>query len=322
MASNNNITKKIKEIDSYKENIYEYINTTRYQYDLIKENDIWNQICSSLYVIGDTLLSFEEYLSNEYPTTDGLKYIYTYGILQSVFIQQDSINNLSEAFSIPYTHSEKTKLIREIRNFSIGHPTKLRRNKHLLYCYITRVSLCKNGFTLQISEKYSAQDRFINIKMFEIIEDQLEETFSAIKKIASILKERDSNHRKKFEGELIVDIFPSTMNYNFEKISEAIFSPSPSKITFGISMLDSVKKIYNKFEEELFRRNELPGNTYVKYDLDQYFHTINILDSYFKGERKYMTERDARVYLYYIREVHKDFLKLSEEYDEEYNKTV
>lgn len=322
MSEKDSILKKIKQINHFKEKIYVYINTTRYQFELINKNDTWNQICSSLDVIGDTLLSLEEYLSTEYPETEGLRYIYTYGILQSLFIQQDSIRNLSEAFSIQYTQSEILKKIREIRNFSIGHPTKLQRNGKIFYNYISRISLCKNSFTLQIASKESQEDRFIDINVIELILKQLEETQKTIKNIAHILKERDLMHRKKYKGELIVDIFPSTMSYNFEKIGEAIYSPSESNTIFGLTMLNSVKKNYEKFEEELRKRNELPSNTYLKYDLDQYFHTIEVLNKYLHRKKEDMTERDAIVYLFYLREVHNVFLKIAAEYDEEYNKTV
>ncbi len=268
------------------------------------------------------MLSLEEYLSTEYPETEGLRYIYTYGILQSLFIQQDSIRNLSEAFSIQYTQSEILKKIREIRNFSIGHPTKLQRNGKIFYNYISRISLCKNSFTLQIASKESQEDRFIDINVIELILKQLEETQKTIKNIAHILKERDLMHRKKYKGELIVDIFPSTMSYNFEKIGEAIHSPSESNTIFGLTMLNLVKKNYEKFEEELRKRNELPSNTYLKYDLDQYFHTIEVLNKYLNRKKEDMTERDAIVYLFYLREVHNVFLEIAAEYDEEYNKTV
>ncbi len=101
------ITSKIKQIDSLEESVRKYINTTRYQSDLIKDLDNWNQICSSLDTIGDTSFSIQDYLAAKYPESTGLKYIFTYGLLQALFIQQDAMRHLSEAFDIEFDLSDR-----------------------------------------------------------------------------------------------------------------------------------------------------------------------------------------------------------------------
>jgi hypothetical protein len=117
------------------------INTTRNQNKLLKNSDNWNQICSSLDTIGDTLLSQQEYLNADYPVNHGLRYIYTYGLLQALFIQQDAMRNLSEAFGIQSKLTDRLKEIRSLRNASIGHPTKNQTKGTTYYNYISRMSL-------------------------------------------------------------------------------------------------------------------------------------------------------------------------------------
>ena len=73
--------KLIIEINQLTESVRNYINTHRYQVVLLENSDKWNQICSSLDVIGDSLLAIEAYQVVEYPNNGGLKYIYTYGVL-------------------------------------------------------------------------------------------------------------------------------------------------------------------------------------------------------------------------------------------------
>ena len=144
-----------------------HINTHRFQKDLISNINLWSQICSSLDVIGDTLLSIEGYLEENFPSIEGLKYIYIYGLLQSLFIQQDAMRNLSEAFSIEYEISVKLKSIREIRNSAIGHPTKNNINKKFYYNHISRPSLSKESFTLL---KYSEDNTdIINVNIEHLI---------------------------------------------------------------------------------------------------------------------------------------------------------
>ena len=146
-----NIKLLLRQISSEEESVREYINTTRYQTDLLKDLDAWNQICSSLDTIGDTVYSIEDYLFEKYPKNTGLKYIYTYGILQSLFIQQDAIRHLAEAFDVSFDLNEKLRNIRAIRNASIGHPSKNNVRGTTYYNYISRITLSKYGFTLMRS---------------------------------------------------------------------------------------------------------------------------------------------------------------------------
>jgi hypothetical protein len=180
----------INEIHKNKAQIYEYINTTRHQHKLIKDLNIWNQICSSLDVLDDTILSIEDYLKSKFPSKAGLKYIYTYGILQSLFIQQDSVRNLSEAFSVSFKYCETLKRIRDIRNSSIGHRQKQDKNKNVYYNYISRISLDKECFTLQQANVNQPNDVFAEINIFNLIKEQLRELNVLLKNISQKLEKR------------------------------------------------------------------------------------------------------------------------------------
>ncbi|UTC73258.1 hypothetical protein E4O02_04095 [Treponema sp. OMZ 791] len=100
MTDNKIIVKYLDSSTEKLEFVYEYINTSRYQDELIKDYNLWNQICSSLYVINDTILAIKSYLSKKYPKDIGRKYLYTYGILQALFTQQDAVINLTECFNV------------------------------------------------------------------------------------------------------------------------------------------------------------------------------------------------------------------------------
>ena len=104
-----NIIALIKRIGALEDSVRKYINITRYQSDLINDSDNWNQICSSLDTIGDTLYSQQDYLNSGYPVSDGLKYIFTYGLLQALFIQQDAMRHLSEAFGLEFELTDRLK---------------------------------------------------------------------------------------------------------------------------------------------------------------------------------------------------------------------
>jgi hypothetical protein len=260
---NKQIVEKINEIGSLEVVVREHINTTRYQNDLISDSDNWNQICCSLDTIGDTSYSISDYVEAEYPSETGLKYIYTYGLLQALFIQQDAIAHLSEAFGIKYQRSDALRQIRLLRNAAIGHPTKQDRGTpdgHTYYNYISRITLSKQGFTLMRSYD-QGKTEFLDIELYPIINDQLDEIKSGYATIANKLKEADKMHKKKYKDDLLIDIFHSSIGYSFQKIAQGIHSPDSSNTCFGLTMLRGVQETYLKFEDALKDRGDIDSCT-------------------------------------------------------------
>lgn len=297
--------------------VRDHINTHRYQSELLDNPNTWNQICSSLDVIGDSILAVESYDSQEFPDDVGLKYIYTYGILQSLYLMQDALKHLSEAFNISYKPTEALKTIRNARNASIGHPTKEIRGERRYYNFISRVSMGKSGFELL----RSSEDReisFTHIDIEKACSDQLEGIIGAYGKIAAKLEEIDKVHKEKFKGMRMTDILHSAMSYLFEKISEGIHASSYGHREFGHLQICSVKDTYEKFRTALEDRNEL--NDYVEFDLDEYFHAIGRLEKFLSGEGTPMQETDAHIYLSYLRYRHDHFVRIANEIDEEYER--
>lgn len=309
-----NIIATVNRIDSLEESVRKYINTNRYQTDLLQNLDIWNQICCSLDTIGDTLFSIQDYIKASYPESDGLKYIYTYGILQALFIQQDAMKHLSEAFEIKFEFSKKLKSVRAIRNASIGHPTKNKVKGRIYFNYISRITLSKYGFTLMRSSEHDRTE-FIEVNLWSILDEQLHEIESSYGLLSAKLIEADKMHREKYKDCLIVDIFHSSIGYSFSKVAESIFSGNRRNVSFGLSKLKSIEKTYQKFEAALSERNEL--NEYIEYDLNQYKHAIAKLKEYFSNSDSGMTESDATIYHFYIHEQHNHFVQIANEIDAE-----
>ncbi|MDH5189901.1 MAG: hypothetical protein OEW89_01475 [Gammaproteobacteria bacterium] len=314
-----NITTQVAEIIKLSESVRCHINTHRYQSVLLDDSKIWNQICSSLDLIGDSLCAVESYETTPFPEDIGLKYIYTYGILQALFLMQDALRHLSEAFEVPYELTETLREIRNYRNASIGHPSKQDQNKKRYYNYISRISMNKPGFDLM----RSSGDRdhiFTRVDIARACSDQLDGIIDAYRKIVERLEEIDKMHKEKYKDTPLADIFHSAMGYFFEKIAQGIHAHSYGDREFGYSHVRLVKDTYKKFQAALVERNEL--NDYTEYDLKEYFHALDRLDTYFSGTENTMEESDARIYLSYLRYEHKHFLQIANEIDAEYqNKT-
>ncbi len=76
----------------------------------------------------------------------GNKYMYVYGTLQALIVQQDAVKNLTESLKIPYTPDQKLKDIRDIRNDSVGHPTKRGGGTGSAFNFISRITINNQGF--------------------------------------------------------------------------------------------------------------------------------------------------------------------------------
>ncbi len=315
---NDDIHHKIKAITSLEQDVRDYINTTRYQNELIRDGDNWNQICCSLDTIGDTLYAIGDYVDSDYPQSVGLQYLASYGLLQAFFIQQDAIVHLSEAFGIKYQLSKELKKVRFLRSASIGHPTKQDRGtptKHTYYNYISRPTLSKGGFTLM--QSYD-QDKtiFIDVDFTLVMQTQLGGVLAAYQELVDTLKEADKMHKEEYKSKPLIDIFHSAMRYYFEKIAQGIHAHNESDVRFGISMLEGVEKTYEKFEAALRERGDI--NSYTEYDLNEYKHALFRLKNYLEGDDQSMSESDALIYHFYMREQHKHFEQIAKEVDDSY----
>ncbi len=307
----------ICQIGDLEDVVRNHINTHRYQVDLLEDSSNWNQICSSLDVIGDTIYAIGSYEASEFPEDSGLQYIYTYGLLQSLFLQQDALRHLSEAFDIKLNPSPTLMEIRSIRNASIGHPTKQNQKGERFYNYISRMSLSKHGFDLLQHSEHRNFD-MINVDISAMVRKQLAEVLSGYTVIANKLAEADRMHKKRFQDSLLRDVFPSAMGYFFEKIGQGIWAHSSGDRDFGRSNLRMLKETYERFQSALEERDEL--GEHIKFDLDQYFHAIERLEGYLEGSSESLEEPDARIYWSYLRNEHASFAQIAEEIDEQYQK--
>ncbi|MEA2583880.1 MAG: hypothetical protein QOF33_1965, partial [Thermomicrobiales bacterium] len=111
--------------------IRDHINGPRLNYILSRNSGKWNQLCSSLDIVEDTQLAIDAYCAAD-DSADGTnrnvgqQYLALYGLLQALFLQQDASAHLCEALDIPFDLKDFPRLdaIRDVRNASIGHPTK------------------------------------------------------------------------------------------------------------------------------------------------------------------------------------------------------
>jgi hypothetical protein len=188
--------------------IRDIINKPRKQYLLMKKLGIWFQLCSCLDIIGDTDLAIKAYINKECGTSKGATYLAVYGLLQALFMQQDALMNLGESLGFDYKleNYPRLKEIREIRNVSIGHPTKHNRKKSTSYHFISRISFSLTGFDL-LSIDENGASRFEPISIPDLISDQQKYASTILMSIIGHLEQEEASHKEQFRVEKLAAIF-------------------------------------------------------------------------------------------------------------------
>lgn len=87
-------------VTNLEDRIREFINNGRKQSALLKDLTIWNKLCSSLDVIGDTQLAIQAHSQLKNIKGDGASYLIIYGTLQAMLLQQDALKHISDALNI------------------------------------------------------------------------------------------------------------------------------------------------------------------------------------------------------------------------------
>ena len=151
-----------------------HINRTEKQAELLSERKKWMQLTSALNTLEDTSWAVEFYISTDYPDNIKGKYLYTYGLLQALFVQMDAVKSIHDSlfganliFNPDYPEAYK---VREMRNDVTGHPTNRKGDQ---FIHLAQCSMEKNRFYYV---KYSSNEGLkgsdvIDVDIFKAIED-------------------------------------------------------------------------------------------------------------------------------------------------------
>jgi len=311
--------KDFESVDFLSSKIRDHINIQRAQNNLIQDKKNWNQICSSMDVLEDTTYAISSYINDDsFPNNDGLKYIYIYGVLQALFLQQDSLRHLTCALlSInekDYKVNDELEKIRNIRNESIGHPTNKGSGKS--FHYISRITIDKNGFDL-LSSFSDKDDIYKEVKIIDIINTQLKIIIEDLKLLLEKLEEKEMEHKNKFKEVKLADFLKGS-DYSIEKIFEALYIENEGRKSFYISLIEPLKNSYIKIEKELENREILP-NDFWNDELERVKYIFDSLSDYFTKNKRNFISNDIYVFLSFLRDKNKELLEELKNIDEEYN---
>jgi len=304
----------------YTREIRDFINKPIKQFNLLKNHKLWNQLCSSLDVIGDSDLAISAYINSEFGTDDEEKYLRLYGVLQALFLQQDAVTNLCESLGLPnnLTSHPKLKEIRDIRNDSIGHPTK--RGNYKSYHFISRATITKSGFQL-ISDYGNNKTTFKDISVIDLIEEQRKYLSEILKKVINVLKAEEKAHKEEFKMEKLEAVF-TDISYDIEKIFENIGKSDRAQL--GLVHVKLVKEVMGKLKKSLQKKG-IKMDTYdsIKFLYGLLEYPITELELYFDRliakKEPIINNKTAYIFAYFIRERLSELKEIAKDIDDEYS---
>ena len=250
--------------------------------------------------------------------------MYVYGTLQALLVQQDAVEHLAESLEIPYDPDpnavQELDEIRDIRNDSIGHPTKRDRNKDktVRFNFISRISIGNQGFGLGTSYSDGRQDYFKDINIPNLITTQRSILRGVLVKVIHKLEEQEMEHRKEFADQKLADAFHPSLNYLLRKMREAA-GPS-GDVRLGSINVDYILKFIGEFKTKLAEREIFEAYEGLTYDLELVDYPLQELRKYFSNpDETHIDQRDASIFAYFAEKQTQKLLEMAKELDEEYS---
>lgn len=249
-----------------------HINRTEKQAALLVNRQKWDRLTSALYVLEDTACAIEYYLKSDYPDDVGGKYLYTYGLVQALYVQEDAIDSLSYALfdkNIDFKNEyPKAYAVRGMRNDVVGHPTHRGPNGCV---YLAQHSLSKNGFYYSKDDARKEISEIIDVDVREAIHETATCVNLILTNSLDALDQEFKQYIEKHKDRKMKEIF-NMLHYAKEK------TLIPNAL--GSWGYDATKSMVEKCEKELFLRyDSVKAVDSCKYLLDEIHEIYGIIDN-------------------------------------------
>jgi len=267
-------------------------------------------------VIGDTQIAINSYFSLPSFKAENGGYLFLYGLLQAFFLQQDAINHLSEAlFDRAINWKDEYPdiyIVRELRNDSIGHPTK--RGKDESFHFIARYSVSIGHFRLMSHYSKTNDTKFNDIDINELRAKQENSVIKILDTVIELMEKEYSYHKQKFANAKLADLIPGTMSYSIGKVYEGIYNDYPlAEMNFS-----EINRTINAIKDEIIKRygklSALQGLNDVIRRID---YILLKVDNWIQN-KQLLNNDDAEVFLDSFSDRFKELEEMLNEIDDEF----
>lgn len=308
----------------------DYLQEPWYKSKLQKDKEILERFYSSKYTIEDAFEVVEEFYNSEGFENYSDGYLKIYGIFQSLYLIQDSLNNI---YNIVFDKERNTSIeknfqykysnlleVRYLRNKISGHPSK---NKHFENIYISRLTILK--FSFQISKYYPEKTSYKKQTSFQTInlKDQVELQTSAMVDIMQEINNavicQINNHRLAYKDIKLIEGF-HTSRHNFEKTF--YFLSTGQDFVYSKLCFEEIQSTYNEKFNQVKERLECIE---LFEDLPMLDEKIQYLfkrvDSYFSKPNQ-IEKLEAEILIEKLEQIINDFKDILRELDDKYQKLI
>jgi hypothetical protein len=290
---------KIKEKVTW---FFDLINRQIIQNYYIKDLQNWDALCASLHLLNDLQRPKEEYYKLK-----SINHIEIIGIMQTLYIEQDTIQSLTNAL-LEETYSgfklNNYNRIRDLRNKIFGHPSDKQVGKLKTRHFFD----IKDSTKQVIKHIYWGTEREIESDVFYITELVLENSKNSLIYLESLenkfkakLKKMMTNYKISFE-----DVFKGA-NYTFEKLL------TKENDRFVIDPYeDTIDSEITRIEKGLYERN-------INEEYERELNVLKFLSSKLKSLFYVQTYKDIEFYTYAstlsekIRQISRELKKMDKE---------
>jgi hypothetical protein len=271
-------------------------------------------ICSALDVVGDTQAAIAAYEDFDATQDFGRAYLLTYGLLHTLYLQQDAIRHIYEALRLPYTAPPELKKIRQIRNEAVGHPTSISRGE--AFAFIVRMCIDEHGFDYHVS---SADRTFRSetVSLRDLVHKQREVVFGLLLTVANELHQEWLVFMKKYAAVKLASLLPDTWQYYVGNISKAI---EGNGLGLGDMHVQLLLEPLDTISRALAERHE--SSMTLGLSLPQLRHALVRLSEYFTDRDGPLNQDDAWVYFGFAANQLKELEKFLENLDDEYEEAA
>jgi hypothetical protein len=310
--------------------IRDFIHHPRRRDQLLKDKPNWNKLASAFDVIADTEMAIETYEALPDPGNDkGYLYLVIYGLLQALYVQQDAVESLVRGFNPSKTprykieNEPEAEEIRNIRNAAIGHPTVHEAKRHGVQrsFHIAQFSMQKHFFTL-VTTFGDGGHTMEDIDLMGLIRKNRSMLERVLHRVKDEQEAIEMEHRSKFRDEKLVDIFPPTMDYQFEKVYEGARRLGTGDGEFGKISLKVIVGYLTKFKDAPIKRGSLNDTSDLKFYFEEIEYPLRELEAYFEGAGSLKDPRAADIFAHFAHTKMRDLVKIAQEIDEEFGEEL
>lgn len=301
--------------------IRDLINEPRLNMTVRQDRGKFNQLCSALDLIDDTEQAIAAHGELPPDVNLGLRYLALYGVWQAFQQQQDAVKALASAVDVPLGDSWKKRIgpVRSMRSAVAGHTVHTTDGgKHRSH-QVSQISLRTTGFDL-LSHADDGTFHFETVDVLRYAKVQRQLIEEALRKIESEVRQRNRVHRRGFNDVKFGSLLDKT-GYPLEKVM--VGADDPGGPQFVLGNVEVLLAAVGSFRAELDRRG-IGSGTYdgVERCLTELEYALKQLKDYYSGSitGEVRSNRAARVFGSYAREMFQDLSDMARELDEEYDR--